>query len=73
MEAFILPENGYATTIFKLREPQILSYLGITFGSPSLSFAVAESFLQLLETFTEKRSSSAAPRHKVYIYIFQTA
>ena len=65
MEASILPENGYATTVFELREPQILPHLGIAFGSSCVSFAVAESFLQLLETFTEMRSSSAASRNKV--------
>ena len=65
MEASISSKNGYVTTIFELREPPILRYLGIIFGSPSLSFAVAESFLQLLETITEKRSLSAAPRHKL--------
>ena len=40
-EASISLENGYSTTIFILRLPKNLPYLGITFGSPSLSFAVA--------------------------------
>ena len=60
-EAFISLENDYATTNFKLRELEIMPYLGITFGSRSLTFVVAESFHWLLKTFTEKRSSSVAP------------
>ena len=68
MEASISPENSDATTTFKLWEPKILPCLGITFSSCSLSFAVATLFLQILETFIDKRSSSVAPQFKVHLF-----
>ena len=68
LEAFISPKNSYATTIFKLREPEILPYSSKLFDSPSLNFAVVKLFFQLLETFTKKRSWSVAPWHKVQTF-----
>ena len=53
-KAFISSEIDYATTIFKLQELKILPYLSITFGSRSLSFAVAELFLRLLQYISTK-------------------
>ena len=38
---------------------------GHNFGFRSLSYAVVEPFIRLLEIFTKKRSSSAAPWYKV--------